>query len=363
MNASYMVGNKKVSPPITCLRLTPRCDLSCKHCTYYLTRDKIDQEKVLMLAQKIAASDTMIVILTGGEPLLLPNLKEVIKVLKSKNKIVKLNTNGYQFDKLADLLISESVDSVTISFDGADADMHDFIRGKKGSFAKAIQSLKHIRQTRKGNKPFLAVRGVIMKENFRMVPEYIKLFDTLADEVHFQPIHNNIAHHEVIDRNMLFTEQDKHLEEEFIEMIESVLKSNPEFNTAYYQNFSNFLFHEKEMEVKALNSCLSIWLNFFTVLEDGECFTCTKNIGNLLNSDVESIWGGSDRINFLRSLAKFGKCKIPCWLNCTGVAPHILGVGIKSLLALGRVEMHAQKEFMQMPQYTGVQSSANQALE
>ncbi len=308
----------------------------------------------MLLAQKIADSDTMIVILTGGEPFLMPNIKEIISLLKSKGKIVKINTNGLTLEKYNSFLIDEQVDSVTVSIDGADANTHDDIRGLTGSYEKALANLKYLKNNRKKGKPFTGVRGVLMKDNFQMMPHYIEQFRNVVDEIHFQPVHNNLAHHQVVDERMTFSESDKQFEKEFSEMMKSVMRNNPEFDDVYYRNFEKFLFHPEQMEELALHSCLAIWMNFFNVAEDGTCYTCSKNIGNLYSSNVDSIWGGEHRINFLRSMAHFGKCKIPCWLNCTGVAPDFVGKGIKSLLKLGVVNEAAARDFAEMPQYTGI---------
>jgi MoaA/NifB/PqqE/SkfB family radical SAM enzyme len=241
--------------------------------------------------------------------------------------------------------------------DGVDPDTHDDIRGKKGSFAKALKNLEYLKNNRKNGKPHIAVRGVLMKENFKMMPDYIAYFNNIVDDISFQPIHNNSSHHEVVDHEVLFSPRDMQFEAEFEQMMHSVAGTYPEFDNDYYRSFPQFVFHPEEMEEKALHTCLPTWMNFMPITDDGTCHTCTQVIGNVFENDIEKIWCGEKRIGFLRSMAKFGKCKSPCWLNCTGVAPGWIGTGIKTLLKLGQENERSRQEFLQMPNYTGAVQS------
>src|SRR5690606_2737679 len=104
-NLTIIGGTKKLSPPMTMWRLTKRCNLLCKHCSHHLNRDKIATDKLITVAHKIAASNTMIVNITGGEILLVPNLKELILILKNAGKKIMINTNGYYLKEFADFFI------------------------------------------------------------------------------------------------------------------------------------------------------------------------------------------------------------------------------------------------------------------
>jgi MoaA/NifB/PqqE/SkfB family radical SAM enzyme len=355
-NMSYMLGNKKLSPPIVLWLLSKRCNLKCKHCNFYLDRRKIDTDGLMVIAEKLAKSDSRVIDLSGGEPFIIPNIKDIITLLKQHKKKILINTNGFNLIEFADFLIEQEVESVTVSIDSTDADVHDAIRGKKGSFDRAVEALRYLKANRKGRYPHTAIRGVVMKDNFKVMGQYTTHFKGLVDEVKFQPVHDTEGFNEVVEKDTLFSERDMHLEEEFNKMFNEFAIAQPKFDNYYYRNFSKFLFRPEKLEQKALHHCLPVWMNFMLLMEDGTCRTCAKTIGNLKEQSLQDVWTGKERLGYLRSMSKFGRCKIPCWMNCTGVAPEWQGKVLKQLLKVGPLEKGVYDEFKKSPNYTGTQN-------
>lgn len=353
-NLSYIAGNRGLAPPITMWRLTKRCNLHCKQCSYHLNRDKIDQEKLVSVAHKIARSRTPIVLITGGEPMIVPNIREILTILKKAGKKVLINTNGYNLHEFHDFILEQEIDYLAVSFDGADAATHDHIRGKAGSFDRAMSSLKFFRENRKDKSPWLAVRAVVMKDNFEQMADYADYFAQYVDEVKFQPVHDYKGYDEVVDKDVLFSAEQKELEQSFTAAMEELMDTDKSFDNYYYRNFSKFLFHPKEMESIAVNHCLPVWFIFMCVLEDGSCTTCAQKIGDIYESELDDIWNGSMRIDFLTALSHHGKCKIPCWLTCTGAGQSWQGGLIKTLLRRRGLSEEARLTFEQTPNYNGI---------
>jgi MoaA/NifB/PqqE/SkfB family radical SAM enzyme len=73
-----------------------RCNLSCAYCNEY---DKVSgpvpTEEILRRIDLLATLGTQIVTISGGEPLLHPNLDEIIRAIRSHDMIATLITNGY----------------------------------------------------------------------------------------------------------------------------------------------------------------------------------------------------------------------------------------------------------------------------
>ncbi len=344
-NASFIFGNKNVSPPIIAWLLTKRCNLKCMHCDSYLDTKKIIASDLITVAKKIAQSDVMIVILSGGEPMLVPNINEIITILKESGKIVKINTNGLNLSKHAEFLINSEVDSITISIDSMNPSLHDKIRGKQGSYKNAIEGLEYIKTNRKRKKPYTEVRCVVMKDNFREIPEFVKYFKTKADFVALQPIHNNESHHKIVSEDVLFEIEKNNIEEELKKMFLFLGTEFKEFGNHYYKRFPEFLNHPERMEKEAILACLPLWINFMPIDETGNCLSCSHIIGNVYNDDIQTIWSGKRRLDFLKSMASFGKCKTPCWLNCTSVAPLLIGSVVKKMLTVSPPSDNAIAEF------------------
>src|SRR5687768_6128743 len=75
---------------------TRRCNLSCTYCNEYDDHSApVPTSDVLRRIDRLAALGTGIVTLSGGEPLLHPDLDDIIRRIRSHGAIATLITNGY----------------------------------------------------------------------------------------------------------------------------------------------------------------------------------------------------------------------------------------------------------------------------
>jgi len=135
-------GHKRF-PLVLMLEPTHRCNLSCVGCDRIRLYAKGDSQDLTLQECLEAAieSDAPVVTVTGGEPLLYKDLKELLSELIRLQRHIYLCTNG--------LLACSFVDSypphqrLTLSFhiDGMD-ETHDRITGRPGSFRVAIEGIK-----------------------------------------------------------------------------------------------------------------------------------------------------------------------------------------------------------------------------
>jgi MoaA/NifB/PqqE/SkfB family radical SAM enzyme len=73
-----------------------RCNLSCTYCNEYdKVSDPVPTAEVLRRIDKLAALGTDIITISGGEPLLHPDLDEIIRAIRSHGAIATIITNGY----------------------------------------------------------------------------------------------------------------------------------------------------------------------------------------------------------------------------------------------------------------------------
>ncbi|HKC63169.1 MAG TPA: radical SAM protein [Pyrinomonadaceae bacterium] len=111
------------------------------------------------------------VYLWGGEPLLHPELDQIISFFKEKGALVAMNTNGYKLDRHIDRLIASGLDRIIFSMDGSDAITHDSIRGVPGSFDKLVANINLVHTT--ALTPLIRINFVVLPLNYKQVLKVI----------------------------------------------------------------------------------------------------------------------------------------------------------------------------------------------
>ena len=129
---------------------TLRCNLHCRHCgsdckVLSESRD-MPLEDFLGVLRKVKGagldSHKIMVVVTGGEPLLRPDLEQCGKAFYDMEFPWGMVTNGFALteDKFRRLLAA-GLGSMTISLDGL-GDDHDWMRGVPGSFERAANAIR-----------------------------------------------------------------------------------------------------------------------------------------------------------------------------------------------------------------------------
>lgn len=128
-------------PWIVKWNITDKCNLACRHCfrsNVMLTIGKDDADTII---EDMGRNGVTCVALTGGEPLMNPDLLYIIQGLKDKGIDVEIATNGTLInEELASKIFKAGVRRVQISLDGADEASNDMIRGR-GAYNRIIQGI------------------------------------------------------------------------------------------------------------------------------------------------------------------------------------------------------------------------------
>ena len=137
---------RKPSGPAVIWNLVRRCNLTCLHC-YSISADidfpgELDTAEALSVLEDLKAAGVPALILSGGEPLLRPDLFEIAARAKALGFYTALSTNGTLIDgPLARRIAAAGFDYVGISLDGL-RETHDRFRRKGGAFDKALNGLR-----------------------------------------------------------------------------------------------------------------------------------------------------------------------------------------------------------------------------
>ena len=158
---------------------TLRCNLACRHCgsdcrVTATTKDMPMEDfgKVLDSVARSTNPHQVMVNITGGEPLMRPDLEACGRMIYEKGFPWGIVTNGLALTQARyKSLLASGLRSMTISLDGLEEN-HDWMRGRQGSFKKATEAIKMVIDS--GEIEFDVVTCV-NKRSFRQLPE-IKQF-------------------------------------------------------------------------------------------------------------------------------------------------------------------------------------------
>tara|TARA_B110000211_G_C14088281_1_gene557698 strand:+ start:2751 stop:3812 length:1062 start_codon:yes stop_codon:yes gene_type:complete len=164
------------------LNFNNACNLRCKYC--FTNSPKGDHAKEYLdigaigrLADQADELGYFEFDLQGGELLLQPDkLFEVLEAIKPERFYMYLTTNGFYLDeKIAKKLAEYKVSRVSVSIDSMDEKIHDKIRGRKDSWRRAMEALKHVKNA--GMDPYLNItvgRYNANTEHFKQLLDYSK---------------------------------------------------------------------------------------------------------------------------------------------------------------------------------------------
>jgi heme d1 biosynthesis radical SAM protein NirJ len=165
--------------PVVIWNLIRRCNLTCMHC-YSISAD-IDFPGELSTADVFGVMDDLkafrvpALILSGGEPLLRPDLFEIAARAKDLGLYVALSTNGTLIDApLAARIRDAGFGYVGISLDGLEK-THDRFRRKEQAFAKSLAALRLLRDL----QVKVGVRFTLTRDN---AADFEPLLDVVEQE-------------------------------------------------------------------------------------------------------------------------------------------------------------------------------------
>ena len=195
----------KSIPHVISWNLTKACNLLCDHC--YLLADNVqlpdqvesditnttpnhdtpdfnqvqcgtqDVENELDTATALTVIDqiaelnpNIILILTGGEPLLRKDIYDLSSHASRKGMMVLLGTNASLInDDVAKKLKESGFSGIGISLDSIHPEIHDSIRGMKGSWKQTVEGIKACKR----NGLEIQIQTTVFKRNYDEIPQIV----------------------------------------------------------------------------------------------------------------------------------------------------------------------------------------------
>lgn len=176
---SHLVQFARDKKPVVVYNVTRRCNLRCAHC-YSESKDidysgELTTEEARAMIDSLARLGAPVILFSGGEPLMRPDLLELMKYARDNKLRVVISTNGTM---LSDEFLSRAkevgLSYIGISLDGLE-EINDRFRGHRGAFNLALDG---IRRTQKAGIK-VGLRFTINKRNSQ---EIEGIFDLMEKE-------------------------------------------------------------------------------------------------------------------------------------------------------------------------------------
>jgi len=156
--------------------ITRRCNLLCAHCRASAEdvayEGELSTNECFGVIDGIAEVGKPILILTGGEPLLRPDVFEIGKHAAARGLRVVLGTNGTAITpEIARAMKEVPVSRIGVSLDFPTAELQDRFRGKSGAFEAAVSGIREAQRAGIG----VQINSTITRMNAPYVDELLSL--------------------------------------------------------------------------------------------------------------------------------------------------------------------------------------------
>ncbi|MFP5212117.1 MAG: heme b synthase [Acidobacteriota bacterium] len=165
--------------------VTRTCNLACVHCRAaaqdHPYENELKTEECFGLLDNIATFAKPIIILTGGEPLLRPDIFDIAAYGNEKGFRMTMAVNGTLLTReLAQRMKDVGIQRISVSLDGASAATHDVFRQVQGAFDGALRGLANAREVGLD----FQINTTITKQNLHEIPAIQELVVSLGAVAH-----------------------------------------------------------------------------------------------------------------------------------------------------------------------------------
>lgn len=165
--------------------LNSRCNLACLQCYVACpdpdsnnssTKEDLPASLVIRLIDELVDCGGKTVTISGGEPLLHPEIKEILEYAASKVSI-RLLTNGTMINREWAAFLADMDIFIQVSVDGSRREIHDAIRGK-GNFDRVAKTVEYLQEAGFGER--INFSTTVMKLNIHDLGGVVSLAERLG---------------------------------------------------------------------------------------------------------------------------------------------------------------------------------------
>ena len=283
--------------------VTYRCNAKCTMCNRYKVPSKPEEELSVEAISKLP--EMYFTNITGGEPFIREDLKDIVRELYKKSERIVISTNGFFTDRIVDLCKEFPQIGIRISIEGLEQTNNE-IRGLDDGFNRGYTTLKTLVDM--GMKDV----GFGMTVQDKNAPDLVALYD-ISDELGMEfataSLHNSFY---FVESNNIIHDR-LAVAQSFEDLINRLLSSNSPkkwFRAYFNHGLINYIFSQKRL--------LPCDMSFDTFFVDpyGDVMPCngTKEkevMGNINTQTWDELWNSEEAEAVRR---KVRCCDRNCWM-------------------------------------------------
>lgn len=283
--------------------VTYRCNAKCTMCNRYKVPSKPEEEISIETIKKLP--EMYFTNITGGEPFIRDDLKDIVRELLKKSDRIVISTNGFFTDRIVELCKEFPQVGIRISIEGLEKTNNE-IRGLDDGFNRGYTTLKKLIEM--GMKDVGFGMTVQDRNAADLVPLY-NISDELGMEFATASLHNSFY---FVESNNIIKDR-LTVAQNFEDLVNRLLDSNSPkkwFRAYFNHGLINYIFSQKRL--------LPCDMSFDTFFIDpyGDVMPCngTKEkqvMGNLNRQSWEELWN-SEQAEKVRSFVR--NCDRNCWM-------------------------------------------------
>jgi len=324
-----------MKPPITPMRIlrmlfwetTVRCNLACAHCRRLESNDagvadlpaSEGEALIDQLAELGRRQPQMpVLVFSGGEPLCRRDLFTLMDRARQHGIILALATNGTLINpEKAQRIRDSGVARVSVSLDGATAEVHDRMRQIPGAFDKALEGIRHLREAGVA----FQINVTLTRQNVHQLETIYELAKSLgAVAVHIFMLVPVGCGQVLAETDMLSPQQYEEILRDIYALesrgeIQIKVTCGPHYERVKRQLRTEPMSANPQSAIRNPQSrgCLA-GLGVLFVSHRGDVYPCgylPVNCGNILEKRLIAIWDGSEDLARMRDVAALeGKCGV-----------------------------------------------------
>ena len=322
---------------------TLKCNLSCLHCGSDCKAIEKQHDmplvnfiSVLDEISKVVEPQRILVITTGGEPLVRPDIVQCGREISSRGFMWGMVTNGLLLsEEMLDELIDAGLQTIAISLDGFD-DYHNWMRGNHHSFEKAVSAIKAL--TRKNI--VWDVISCVNQRNIGRLNEFKEFLKSIG--VKKWRIFTVFPEGRAKENMELYLDSSQM--KWLMDFISETRKSDKSIQLNY--SCEGFL-GAYEYEVRDYPFFCQAGINVASILNNGDISGCLSIRpdycqGNIYHDNFMDVWQNGFHVYRNRSWMKIGPCeKCNVWRYCEGGSFHLRdGKGKLSICHWNKLSRH-----------------------